>query len=213
MEDNRKKRVLDAAIEIFAKQGYSQAAIYEISKKARVASGLVYSPHFFKNKLDLLLSIVLFFWQRLNNGIEEEISRLKEPKDKLNRILEITQRSLTENKRSIYLAKVVHDSLPYIYTIKEKELKQKRRKITDENRKLLNTLDGIIEEGQKKGKFDNSLSASAMRQVLYGAFEMLMYGIFLKISGREKEIGYGEEEIPKVMNKLISSFLGQSFSE
>ena len=53
MEDKRKNDILDAATEIIAKYGYTQAKIFEISKKAHVASGLIYSPEFFKNYIKL----------------------------------------------------------------------------------------------------------------------------------------------------------------
>jgi TetR/AcrR family fatty acid metabolism transcriptional regulator len=209
MEDTRRDDILDAAIKIIARDGYTHAKVFEISQAAGVASGLIYSPKFFKNKLDILLSIIINFWKTLNARIENEVKTLpNDPIVKLDKILTILEELLTKNKNSIYLFKVLHESVPHIYIIKDDDLKGKRQEITDENRKLLNAIDEIIKDGQRKGHFDDSLSAELMRQVLFGAFEFLTYGIFLKVS-RDEDIGYDKNEIPIAMKRLIRKFLSK----
>ena len=208
MEDNRKKRVLDAATRIIAEEGYTQAKIYKISEEAGVASGLIYSPNFFKNKLDLLLSIVVNFWEILNERIAARVKKSQDPIQKLDEVLKILEELLKKDNQSIYLFRVAQEALPYILVIKDNELAEKRKKITKENRKLLRTFDEIIKEGQETGQFDNSLKPAAMRQALFGAFELLIYGLFLKISRNEK-IGYNERDISKTMHMLIRKFLGK----
>ena len=59
MKDLKKNTILNAATKIFAEKGYQYATIAEVAKEAGVSTGLVYS--YFKNKLDLLLSVVLLF--------------------------------------------------------------------------------------------------------------------------------------------------------
>lgn len=51
----KKKRVLDAAMKVFAACGFSEATISEIALKAEVADANIYE--YFKNKEDLLFSI------------------------------------------------------------------------------------------------------------------------------------------------------------
>lgn len=211
MEDERKNRILEAATEIFAKDGYTQAKVYNISEKAGVATGVIYSPNFFKNKLDLLLSIILNFWKTLNYNIESKVNKIDDHVYKLHEIINILEDLLCNSKKSLFLAKVLHESLPHMYHIKNKELKIKRQKITEENKKTLIKVDKIIQEGQNKGSIDNSLNPSVMRQALYGAFQMLMYGLFLELSkrGKEKqeETGYNKTDAQKAMNLLIKKFL------
>ena len=185
MDDERKMNIINAAIQIIGVKGYTKAKIHDISEEAGVASGLIYSPNFFKNKLDLLLSIVLGFWKTLNDRIEERVKPQQDPVEQLDEIVAILEEFLIKTKHSIYLSKVVHESLPHIYSIKDDELAGKREEITKENRKLLNTIDEIIKKGQEKGDFDNTFKPGLMRQVLYGAFEFLAYGIYLKIARKE----------------------------
>ena len=92
--------------------------------------------NYFKNKLDLLLSIVLDFWQMLNERIEIEIKGIQDPGLKLYTILSVLKELLLQDDQSIYRFKVVHEALPHIYFIREDALVEKRQEIRRENRKL-----------------------------------------------------------------------------
>jgi len=49
---DRKKAILDAALHVFAEEGYHNASISKVSKQARVSKGLMYN--YFESKEDLL---------------------------------------------------------------------------------------------------------------------------------------------------------------
>jgi TetR/AcrR family fatty acid metabolism transcriptional regulator len=206
MEDLRDKKaiILDAATKVFAREGYYNAKISDISNGADIAAGLIY--FYFKNgKMDLLLSITLRFWKKFNAHVEEKTASIQNSIDKLKKILTILQDMLM-TKESLALAKVLNEALPVIYTVKNKELKAKRKEISIENRKFLKTIDDIIMEGQKQSVFDKSLNPSIMRQILYGAVEMVLYGLFLKYF-RKEEIGYNQTDARIAIERLIYKFL------
>jgi len=50
---DKRQRILEAAISVFANKGYSNATIADVAKKAKIASGTVYL--YFQNKDDLLV--------------------------------------------------------------------------------------------------------------------------------------------------------------
>lgn len=59
-EDGTKKRILDAAVELFSKKGYDATRVNEIAETANVTKGLIY--YYFKSKeeiLDCLLRLLL----------------------------------------------------------------------------------------------------------------------------------------------------------
>jgi TetR/AcrR family fatty acid metabolism transcriptional regulator len=207
MEDARRERILDAAIEVIAKKGFTEAKVHEISDEARVGVGTIYSQKLFKNKLDLLLTITLDFWENLNGQIELRVLRKESPGQRFYELLAVLEELLLGNVQSIYLSKVLHEAVPHIYFIEDEELIKKRKKITHENRKLLRSLDRIIEEGQQQGELDDTLRPTVVRQVLFGAFEFLLYGLSLKASGREKHVGYEEQDVTKAMNVLFNKFV------
>jgi TetR/AcrR family fatty acid metabolism transcriptional regulator len=53
--DNKRGRILDAAVHVFARKGYFGAKVSEVAKKAGVADGTIYL--YFRGKEDLLVSL------------------------------------------------------------------------------------------------------------------------------------------------------------
>jgi TetR/AcrR family fatty acid metabolism transcriptional regulator len=206
MKDLKRSIILDAATKIFAEKGYQYATISELAKEAGISTGLLYS--YFNNKLDLLLSVVLLFWQNINQLNQEKLISIRDPFDKLVVVLHNIEDSLIKDKKALYLIKVLNEALPHIVMIKEKTLQEKRHGIILENRKLLDTIDEIITEGQKQGVFDNSLKPSVLRQILCGSIEMLIYGLFFK-TYCEEEMGYDLADAHKGAVRLIEKFIGK----
>jgi AcrR family transcriptional regulator len=206
MKDEKKSMILDAATKIFAEKGYQYATISEVAKEAGISTGLLYS--YFKNKLDLLLSVVLLFWQNINQTNQEKLTSIRDPFDKLVVVLHNIEDSLIKDKKALYLIKVLNEALPHIIMIKEKELQEKRQSIILENRKLLDTIDEIIIEGQKRGVFDNSLNPGVLRQILCGSIEMLINGLFFQTHCNEK-MGYDLVDAHKGVVRLIEKFIGK----
>jgi hypothetical protein len=70
---------------------------------------------------------------------------------------------------------------------------------------LLDTIDNIIIEGQKKGMIDSSLKPQVLRQMLGGTSQNLFSGLFLQYY-REEIIGYDERDIGNAIVTLIKKF-------
>lgn len=56
IRQERKQQILDAALEIFAKNGYHKASISQIAKEANISKGLLYN--YFRNKEELLIEVM-----------------------------------------------------------------------------------------------------------------------------------------------------------
>jgi AcrR family transcriptional regulator len=54
--EQRQRQIIDAAIDVFSKKGFSEATTHEIAKEAGVAVGTIYK--YFNNKRDLLVKVV-----------------------------------------------------------------------------------------------------------------------------------------------------------
>lgn len=78
---DKRKELLTAAIEIFAKKGYNKANIKELSDMAGVACGTVYL--YFKNKDDLLLQAIKTMMDTNLSQIREKISNIEPSIEKL----------------------------------------------------------------------------------------------------------------------------------
>ena len=59
-DQDRRKTILRAAVEVFARKGYHGCRIADVAREAGVAYGLVY--HYFKNKEELLQLVFETGW-------------------------------------------------------------------------------------------------------------------------------------------------------
>ena len=62
IRETKKALIMDAAMELFANEGYHPSSVSKIAKKAGISKGLLYN--YFESKEDLLLTIMI-------NGLEE----------------------------------------------------------------------------------------------------------------------------------------------
>ncbi len=207
-DQSKENRILDAATLEIAENGYANATMANIAKRADVSSGLIYF-YFPKGKLEILLSITVRFWRILNERLEKQLSTISSPEEQITEVAHLAEFMLVRDNNRLYLAKVLIEELPRLFMINDEELKDTRREITVENRRFIHTIDSIIKRGQGHGIFDASLNPSAMRQVLYGATEMLLYGLFIKAS-RNEDLGYGKADVKDTLDKLIHKFLCQN---
>jgi len=204
MEDRKKTKILDAATKVFAKKGYQYATIADIAREAGISTGLTYT--YFENKLDVLLSIILKFLQELHRLNQERLGGIDSPIEKLYAILHNFENLLMRDKQALSLVRVLNEALPHIVMIKEKSLQEKRKAILHKNRELIDIMDGVIAEGQRRGLFDRTLKPSVMRQILSGAIERVVYGLFYTAYSGD-DIGYNESDGHAAVVRLIEKFI------
>src|SRR5688500_14971241 len=68
VKDDRKRQILDAAVQVFAEKGYHGCRISDVADRAGVAYGLVY--HYFGNKESLLAHIFSANWNVFAKALE-----------------------------------------------------------------------------------------------------------------------------------------------
>lgn len=199
----KKQLILDSAIKVFALKGYQYATVDDIAKDAGIAKGSVHA--YFENKLDVYLTIMLLFWQTINKANSRKISHLSNPLEILKTIFETFQDILLHDKESLYWGKILRDGPPEIHCIKNEKLQKKQVEINRERQKLMHTIDNMIRRAQKQRLIKKDIKYQVIRQVLGGASQLLVYGLFMKFS-RGQGIGYDDNDVRKVMRFLIDSF-------
>ena len=81
---DRRRQILDAAIRVFARQGFHACRVSDIAREAGVAYGLVY--HYFNSKDQVLNELFVERWSLLLAAIEEVDSRPIPPREKLDAV-------------------------------------------------------------------------------------------------------------------------------
>ncbi len=115
-----RKQILDAALELFAENGYHATSISQIALKAKISKGLMYN--YFKNKEDLLFNVI-------QNGVEilfeltPSFRENKPPEKQLEDIIRLSSHHLKENTEfwNLYMSLILqHDVRKKVSNLLEK---------------------------------------------------------------------------------------------
>lgn len=75
----KKRKLIEAGLQIFGEKGYYNTTTVEIAKLAGVSTGIVYS--YFKDKKDILLHALRLYFERVFRPMEELLKAAKPPLD------------------------------------------------------------------------------------------------------------------------------------
>jgi TetR/AcrR family fatty acid metabolism transcriptional regulator len=78
---DKRRLILDAAVRVFARQGFHTCRVSDVADEAGVAYGLVY--HYFSSKDEILDTLFLERWDVMLEAIAEADSSQRAPRDKL----------------------------------------------------------------------------------------------------------------------------------
>lgn len=95
-EGNKEQDILEAAIQIFAKYGFHQSKMTQISEQANVATGSIYL--YFPNKKEILLRIFEILWNSFFESFDSVTSNDKlSPAEKLDAMVDLLFDRFIEN--------------------------------------------------------------------------------------------------------------------
>ena len=156
---NKHGRIIQAAIKVFARNGFFNSRIAEIAKEANVADGTIYL--YFNNKYDILITIFEEEMGKIIASVKQELSKTDNPCEKLE-IFALQHLSLVEKNKD--LAEII-----------QVELRQSSKFMKEyRNRKFaeyLQIISNIVKEGQKKGLFRKDVMPGIFKRAYFGALD------------------------------------------
>lgn len=159
---DKARAIMDAAVAVFAEQGYHQAQMARVARAAGVAGGTVYL--YFRNKQDLLVSL---FRDRLGRLIERclaESAGLTDPVARLRAFVAHHLGSLAADRDFAIVTQIeLRQSDPDI-----------RRAISAIMRDYFAVIDRIIADGQSSGAIRPDLSPRLIRNMIFGTLDQLV---------------------------------------
>jgi AcrR family transcriptional regulator len=160
--EDKRTRILDAAIRVFAQHGYHEARVGDIAEDAGVAHGLLY--HYFASKDDVLRTIFVENWGQL-------IARF--------RVVELSSEPAGEKLEGI--AKILLRTWrndPALVTVMVREVARSHQlqDRVDEVREAFAIVQRIVEEGQAAGVFRRDVDARLASWLFYGGLEEVLTG-------------------------------------
>ena len=105
--NDKRARILDAAVKVFAERGYFSSTVAEIARAAGVADGTIYL--YFKSKDDLLLRL---FDEKMTQLLAEAKAALAEERDAPSRLKRFIQLHFSLVEKNPDLASVLVPVLP-----------------------------------------------------------------------------------------------------
>lgn len=160
------KKILKAAVKVFAEKGFYNARVSEIAKEADVADGTIYL--YFKNKDDLLISL---FEEEFGQIVENMRKELEKERDPLQKIRKFAQVHLSILQKQQQLAEVLGVEV-------RQSSKFMKEYVNKPFIEYLNLIRAIVVEGQEKGIIRKDLTPGIMKRAFFGALdEMARYWV------------------------------------
>src|SRR5947199_2000744 len=182
--DDKRKAILDAAVRVFARQGYEASPVGDVAKEAGVAYGLVY--HYFGSKEAVLEAVFREQWGRLLAAVAVAEDTGKTAPEQLGLVVKIVLRSWRDDPNLVRLLVREITRNPHI----QDEL--------DEIGQAFQSLQRIVERGQEQGSFRRDVDAQLAAWMLYGALEEVLTGWVLgQLPDDANAVSSAEREVTK----------------
>lgn len=156
---DKRDRILDAAVRVFAKEGFHATKVSDIARAAGVADGTIYL--YFTSKEALLVSLFEDRVERLLGYMNRELAKLATPPARYRRIVELQLGILQEERALAEVVTII--------------LRESTKLIKDfAAPKFMEYLDAIakvVAEGQARGDFRADVSPHLVARATFGALD------------------------------------------
>src|SRR6476469_2941460 len=142
---SKRERILRAAVDVFAQNGYFNAKVSEIAKAAGVADGTIYL--YFDGKEDLLITIFREHTRNYLASLERDLANVRRPEDRIRVAIRHHLEALGRDRALAVVSQVeLRHSLKFMHLLSQQEVKD-----------YLNMIRKIVEHGQTEGVFRRTL--------------------------------------------------------
>jgi TetR/AcrR family fatty acid metabolism transcriptional regulator len=187
--DLKRRLIIQAAIEVFSKNGFQHASISEIAQRANVAEGTIYQ--YFRNKEDLFFSIP---GEKTNEFCKELDLHLQGIEGAFNKVRKFIWYYLYHLKMNPDYARTLLLEMRVNRSLVETKIYSSFKQFTG---KILE----ILQEGQEEGVVRKDVNLYVLRQMILGILEHAVTRWLLK-EQKYDLMGYYED-----ISKLVVSAL------
>ncbi len=187
---DKRRLILDAAVRVFARQGFHACRVSDIADEAGVAYGLVY--HYFGSKDEVLDTLFLERWNVMLGLIREVDAQPIPVRDKLRAIASFIVDSYQHDPdlMKVIIVEVTRAANSFgnthIATIRE----------------AYDLIGGMITTAQEEGVFKPEIEARFAAMAFYGAIEQLLTGWIFEL------LPQGEEHFERAKWLVVETVCG-----
>ena len=161
---DKRRIILEAAVRVFARQGFHTCRVSDIADEAGVAYGLVY--HYFSSKEEILDTLFLERWDVMLEAIAEADGRERSPRGKLHAIAAFIIDSYRHDPElmKVIIVEVTRAANTFGRTHLAKI------------REAYGQIAGIVARAQAAGVFREQISPEFAALAFYGLIEQVLSG-------------------------------------
>ncbi len=159
---SKRERILRAAVDVFAQNGYFNAKVSEIAKAAGVADGTIYL--YFDGKEDLLVTIFREHTRNYLQSLERSLATISRPEERMRIAIRHHLESLGRDRALAVVSQVeLRHSLKFMSLLSQQEVAD-----------YLNILRKIVEHGQNEGVFRRNLHPALVAKAVFGVLDEMV---------------------------------------
>jgi TetR/AcrR family fatty acid metabolism transcriptional regulator len=158
-KNNKYHLILEAAIKVFARQGFYQSTVAQIAREAGVADGTIYL--YFKNKDDILVQFFNYRTKQVFDGFRAAVNQADNSLDKLRNLI---RRHLMEFQQDRNMAVVYQVETHQNSRLAEAQIREMAQMYQD-------LVSEIVEAGQQEGRIRKDLYVSLVKRFILGAVD------------------------------------------
>ena len=188
---DKRRLILDAAIHVFARQGFHSCRVSDVADEAGVAYGLVY--HYFDSKEEILSTLFTERWQLMLDAIAEIDARE-----------ELSAREKLELVASFIIDSYRHDPelMKVIIVEVTRAANTFGRRHLAHIREAYDMIAGIVDSARSERSFKPDISGEFAALCFYGAIEQLLSGWIFEV------LPQTDEEFDRAKRLVVETICG-----
>jgi TetR/AcrR family transcriptional regulator, fatty acid metabolism regulator protein len=184
---DKRRLILDAAVRVFARQGFHTCRVSDIADDAGVAYGLVY--HYFSSKDEILDTLFLERWDLMLDAITSADESERSPREKLRAIAAFIIDSYRHDPE---LMKVIIVEVTRAANTFGRTHLAKIREAYDQ-------IARIVARAQAEGAFRREITPEFAALAFYGLIEQVLTGWILD------SVAVGEEDLERAKALIVET--------
>jgi TetR/AcrR family fatty acid metabolism transcriptional regulator len=181
------RQILDAAIMVFARQGFHQSTVAQVAKAAGVADGTIYL--YFKSKDDILFQFYEYKARQVFERFRQAVDEATHAVDKLRNLV---RTHLSEFQNDIHMAIVYQAETHQHRRAAQEAIKEMSKMYRD-------IVTEIVELGQQEGNLRCNLTIGLVMRLINGAVNEVI-NAWIHAGG--------EYDLVSMADPLVELFLG-----
>lgn len=177
-----RERILEAAVEVFARRGFHGARVADIAEQAGIAYGLVY--HHFKNKDEILAAVFTERWARYLSYMAELQARPAPFRERLGRL--------------VHFWIEAYRSEPHLMTVMINEITRSYEFIDSHDVGAVlvafDAVEALVESARQSGEIRADVDARLVAYAILGCAEMVLSGYVMGTLRRPDREAYRRDE-------------------